>query len=158
MQLDADTPSFSLTTSSSQPPMNPRWPRDSMGTVYRDVHRIYFWHILIPNDYAFGRHLYRSSNIDLGTWKVDLPDFSTRQSLSDIKEDTQIWFEASLRLSLIEVKYSELVKRHNVYSAFMLDESQLAEIRELLVEIETVLAEWKIVSSSTFFFFIWLHY
>ncbi|KAF3402580.1 hypothetical protein DPV78_004758 [Talaromyces pinophilus] len=144
MQLDADTPSSSLTTNSAQPPMNPRWSRDTMGTVYRDVHRIYFWHILIANDYAFGRHLYRSSNIDLGTWKVDLPDFSTRQSLSDIKEDTQICFEASLRLSLIEVKYSELVKRHNGCSDFMLDESQLAEIRELSVEIETVLAEWKI--------------
>lgn len=129
-----------------------------MDTVYRDVHRIYFWHILITNDYSFGRHLHRSSNIDLGTWNVDLPDFSTRQSLSDINEDTQVYFEASLRLSLIEVKYSELVKRSNVRTAFFFDESELAEVRELLVEIEAVLAEWKIVSSNILLLFIWRHH
>lgn len=117
-----------------------------MGTVYRDVHRIYFWHILITNDFSFRHHLYRSSSIDSGTWKVDLPDFSTRQSLSDINKDTELYFEASLRLSVIELKYSELEKDITLRTSAdrFVSEPEKAKIRDMLLEIDAVLREWNI--------------
>lgn len=122
-----------------------------MGTVYRDVHRIYFWHILIPTDYSFRYHLYRSSSIDSGSWKVKLPDFSTRQSLSNIKKDTQISFEASLRLSLIELKYSELDSSISLRTSAdgFLSEPEQDKLRDLMLEVDAVLSEWQIVSSQS---------
>jgi hypothetical protein len=123
-----------------------------MGTVYRDVHRIYFWHILITTDLSFRHHLYRTSNIGSGTWKVDLPDSSTRQSLSNIDRDTELFFEATLRLSLIELEFSELenngVLRESANG--LIGEPDQAKIRDLLLEIDTVLSEWQIVSDNIF--------
>lgn len=152
LQLDADTPSFALGTNSVQPPRNPRWPLDTMGTVYRDVHRIYFWHILITNDFSFRHHLYRSNSIESGTWKVDLPDFSTRQSLSDINKDTEIYFDASLRLSVIELKYSELENDITLRASAdrLVSEPDKVKIEEMLLEIHAVLCEKNIVSTHNF--------
>lgn len=123
-----------------------------MGTVYRDVHRIYFWHVLLTNDSAFQHHLYRSSNIDSGTWKVDLPDFSTRQSLSDINNDTKVYFEASLRLSVIELKYSELKKGIvlRTFAGRVITEPEKARIKDMLLEIIAVFMEANIVSVYNF--------
>lgn len=118
-----------------------------MGTIYRDVHRVYFWHILITNDYTFRHHLYRAGNINLGTWKVNLPDLSTRQSLSNIKRETEIYFEVSLHLSLIELKYSELENSRNFRESAggLLNDAEKDNLRQLLLGIVTVLSEWQIV-------------
>lgn len=120
-----------------------------MDTVYRDVHRIYFWHVLITNDFSFRHHLYRSSNIESGTWKVELPDLSTRQYLSDINKDTKVYFEASLRLSVIELRYPELEKEINssASAARLVSETDRLKIRDMLFDIYTVLTEANIVSA-----------
>ncbi|GKZ37348.1 hypothetical protein AbraIFM66950_008838 [Aspergillus brasiliensis] len=148
LQLDAENPVPSSTFSEmfSQSPDNLQWPGDNMGKIYRDIHRIYFWHILITNDYSFQNHLYRLCSINAGTWKVGLPDFSSSLSLSKINRDTEVYFEVSLRLSLIEMKYSELV--HGSPSCRsaggFLDDAGHVKLRQILLEIATVLSEWQV--------------
>ncbi|GKZ27642.1 hypothetical protein AbraIFM66951_001743 [Aspergillus brasiliensis] len=148
LQLDSENPVPSSTSSEifSRSPDNLRWPEDDMGKIHRDIHRIYFWHILITNDYSFQNHLYRLGSIDAGTWKVGLPDFSSSLSLSNINRDTEVYFQVSLRISLIEMKYSELV--HGSPSCRsaggFLDDAGHVKLRQLLLEIATVLSEWQV--------------
>ncbi|KAL4804421.1 hypothetical protein BDV18DRAFT_162183 [Aspergillus unguis] len=124
LQLDAETGPSSLSEISQL--AHP-------STIYKDVHRIYFWHILISTDYIFQHHLYRSGTIS-GPWKVGLPDLSKRQSLSDIARDTEVYFEASLRLSLIELEYSQLDG---------MSENE-AKLVDLVWKVDAVLEEWQI--------------
>ncbi|KAL2813419.1 hypothetical protein BJX63DRAFT_394358 [Aspergillus granulosus] len=154
LQIDADTQMFpppqplSSFNESPLPPEETPRPADAMSTVYRDVHRIYFWQILITDDHLFRHHLYRPGSIDLGTWKVGLPDFSTQQSLSDINRDTRVHSEASLHLSLIELKYSELLEDSTSWSTIasgvLLSKAGQDKLRHLLVEVDAVLSKWQI--------------
>ncbi|KAE8327035.1 hypothetical protein BDV39DRAFT_215417 [Aspergillus sergii] len=147
LQLDAETqiPFSSFNQISSWPPENLR-PADNIDTVYRDVHRIYFWHILIRDDYLFQYHLYRSGNIDPGTWNVYLPDSSTRKSLSNINLDTEVYFEVSLHLVLIEHKYSEFEKSRvwRTSAGGPLNEAGQVKLRDMLLEVIAVLSEWQV--------------
>lgn len=159
LQLDAENPfPSSFREISPQSSENPRRPAGMMGTVYRYVHRIYFWHILILNDYSFRYHLYRSGNIDSGTWKVGLPDFSTGQSPSNIQRDTEVYFEASLRLSLIELKYSDLENSSVLHTSAdgVLSEAEQVKLTNLLLEIVAMLSEWQVVSSPVLLFWCYL--
>ncbi|KAL2842390.1 hypothetical protein BJY01DRAFT_216484 [Aspergillus pseudoustus] len=155
LDLDTDAtvpprppPDSSRTSASPSAPTETPRPADTMDTVYRDVHRIFFWHILIADDHLFRHHLYRPGSIDMGTWKVAVPDLSARRHLSDIKKDTRIYFEASLRLSLIELKFSELLESSRSWptssAGFSLSEAGQVAIQDLLMEVDSVLSEWQI--------------
>lgn len=122
-----------------------------MDTVYRGVHRIYFWQILMMFDNLFRNNLYRAGSIETGTWKVSLPDLSTWRSFNDGNRHAQVYFEASLGLARISLKHSELRSSMDLRSGEegMLDESAQAEVMNLVLEIGTVLSEWNIVCINT---------
>jgi hypothetical protein len=118
-----------------------------MDTVYRGVHRIYFWQILMMYDGLFRHNLYRRGNIEIGTWKVSIPDLSTWRTFSDGDRDTQVYFEVSLRLARISLRYSEMQGNMDLRlgSDGMLDVSGRAEVMDLVLEVGAVLSEWNIV-------------
>lgn len=114
-----------------------------MDAVYRGVHRLYFWQILMMYDNLFRNNLYRQGSIETGTWKVSLPDPSTWRIFDDGGGDTQVYFEVSLRLARISLRHSEL--QSSIGEDGMLDASGQAEVMELVLEIGNILSQWNIV-------------
>lgn len=98
-------------------------------------------------DSLFRNNLYRRGNIEIGTWKVSLPDLSTWRTFSDGDRDTQVYFEVSLRLARISLRYSEL--QNNVDLRLggdgVLDAPGRAEVMDLVLEIGAVFSKWNIV-------------
>ncbi|BCS29601.1 uncharacterized protein APUU_71171S [Aspergillus puulaauensis] len=137
--LDLDSIDGSAITPASSQPVN-------MDTVYRGVHRIYFWQILMMFDNLFRNNLYRAGSIEMGTWKVSLPDLSTWRSFNDGDRHAQVYFEVSLRLARISLKHSELRSSMDLRSGEdgMLDASAQAEVMNLVLEISAVISDWNV--------------
>lgn len=119
-------------------------PRESFqhrNEIERNRMRFEFWHLL-RTDCLFRLSFGKPALLPEGSWAVNLPDPSITGVDDASTHFIQIHFLASMRLTLVVLKYLDWVKAESNQNAATYD----SWLDDLITEVETIMADWNVVS------------
>jgi hypothetical protein len=109
--------------------------------VRRNRMRFEFWHLL-RTDCLFRLSFGKPALLPEGSWAVNLPDPSITGVDDASTHFIQIHFLALMRLTLVVLKYLDLVNADSDQNAATYDSS----LDDLAIEVEAILSDWNVVS------------
>jgi hypothetical protein len=109
--------------------------------VERNRMRFEFWHLL-RTDCLFRVSFGKPALLPEGSWVVNLPDPSITGVDDASTHFIQVHFLASMRLTLVVLKYLDWVKAESDQNAATYD----SWLDDLITEVEAILADWNVVS------------
>lgn len=108
--------------------------------VERNRMRFEFWHLL-RTDCLFRLSFGKPTLLPEGSWAVNLPD-PTITGIDDASTHfIQIHFLASMRLTLVALKYLDWVNTESDQNAATYD----SWLEDLIAEVEAILSDWNVV-------------
>ncbi|KAK9575864.1 hypothetical protein V6Z90_009834 [Aspergillus fumigatus] len=117
-------------------------PRESFqhrNEIERNRMRFEFWHLL-RTDCLFRLSFGKPALLPEGSWAVNLPDPSITGVDDASTHFIQIHFLASMRLTLVVLKYLDWVKAESNQNAATYD----SWLDDLITEVETIMADWNV--------------
>ena len=118
-------------------------PPDNETEVDRNRKRFEFWH-LIRTDCLFRLSFGKPAHIQEGSWKVNFPDPTINGVDDESTRFVQIHFLASMRLTLVLLKYLDLVDAAPAPDLGVYD----ATVDSLTAEVQAIMSGWNAVCLS----------